>query len=187
MHWIDWCIAIIPLIAILGLAVYSGRYIRGVVDFLAAGRVAGRYVISVGDMASGLSVMLLVAMCEQKYQIGYGIDFWAKIIVPAGIIFSLTGYCTYRWRETKALSFGQFLEMRYNRPFRIFAAALRTASEMIANALSPAIAVNFFIYFLKLPHTFTVCGVEITTFSFILVTLIILALICIWPDGSPCC
>lgn len=87
MHWIDWCIAIIPLIAILGLAVYSGRYIRGVVDFLAAGRVAGRYVISVGDMASGLSVMLLVAMCEQKYQIGYGIDFWAKIIVPAGIIF----------------------------------------------------------------------------------------------------
>lgn len=183
VHWIDWCIAIIPLIAILGLAVYSGRYIRGVVDFLAAGRVAGRYVISVGDMASGLSVMLLVAMCEQKYQIGYGIDFWAKIIVPAGIIFSLTGYCTYRWRETKALSFGQFLEMRYNRPFRIFAAALRTASEMIANALSPAIAVNFFIYFLKLPHTFTVCGVEITTFSFILVTLIILALICIWPGG----
>ena len=132
MHWIDWCIAIIPLIAILGLAVYSGRYIRGVVDFLAAGRVAGRYVISVGDMASGLSVMLLVAMCEQKYQIGYGIDFWAKIIVPAGIIFSLTGYCTYRWRETKALSFGQFLEMRYNRPFRIFAAALRTAAAELA-------------------------------------------------------
>ena len=92
MHWIDWCITIIPLIAILGLAVYSGRYIRGAVDFLAAGRVAGRYVISVGDMASGLSVMLLVAMCEQKYQIGYGIDFWAKIIVPVGIIFSLTGY-----------------------------------------------------------------------------------------------
>lgn len=183
MHWIDWCITIIPLIAILGLAVYSGRYIRGAVDFLAAGRVAGRYVISVGDMASGLSVMLLVAMCEQKYQIGYGIDFWAKIIVPVGIIFSLTGYCTYRWRETKVLSFGQFLEMRYNRSFRIFAAALRTASEMIANALSPAIAVNFFIYFLKLPHTFTVCGVEITTFSFILVILIILALICIWPGG----
>ena len=183
VHWIDWCIAIIPLIAILGLAVYSGRYIRGVVDFLAAGRVAGRYVISVGDMASGLSVMLLVAMCEQKYQIGYGIDFWAKIIVPAGIIFSLTGYCTYRWRETKALSFGQFLEMRYNRPFRIFAAALRTASEMITNALSPAIAVNFFIYFLKLPQMFTICGVEITTFSFILVTLIVLAMICIWPGG----
>ena len=104
-------------------------------------------------------------------------------MVPVGIIFSLTGYCTYRWRETKALSFGQFLEMRYNRPFRIFAAALRTASEMITNALSPAIAVNFFIYFLKLPQMFTICGVEITTFSFILVTLIVLAMICIWPGG----
>ena len=50
MHWIDWCIMIIPLIIILGAAIYSGKYVRGVVDFLAAGRVAGRYVISVGDL-----------------------------------------------------------------------------------------------------------------------------------------
>ena len=33
MHWIDWCIVIDPLAALLALAVYSGRYVRGVVDF----------------------------------------------------------------------------------------------------------------------------------------------------------
>ena len=111
MHWIDWCIMIIPVIVILGLAIYSGKYVRGVVDFLAAGRVAGRYVISVGDLTAGLSVITLVALCEAKYQTGYGVDFWGKLVAPLGVIFSLTGYCVYRWRETKALSFGQFLEI----------------------------------------------------------------------------
>ena len=103
--------------------------------------------MSVGDLMSGLSVITLVALCESKYQTGYGVEFWGKLFAPVGIIFSLTGFCVYRWRETKALSFGQFLEMRYNRAFRIFASTLRTISEMMTNALGPAIAVNFFIYF----------------------------------------
>ena len=183
MHWVDWAIMLVPLLMVLGMAFYSGRYVRGVADFLAAGRVAGRYVMSVGDLISGLSVITLVALCESKYQTGYGVEFWGKLFAPVGIIFSLTGFCVYRWRETKALSFGQFLEMRYNRAFRIFASTLRTISEMVTNALGPAIAVNFFIYFLNLPRHFTVFGLSIPMFGFILVVLMTAALICIWPGG----
>ena len=40
MHWIDWLIVTVPVSIVLFLAVYSKRYVRGVVDFLAAGRVA---------------------------------------------------------------------------------------------------------------------------------------------------
>ena len=38
MHWIDWCITLIPLTVIVGMAIHSRKYIRGIVDFLAAGR-----------------------------------------------------------------------------------------------------------------------------------------------------
>ena len=41
MHWVDWAIMLVPLLMVLGMAFYSGRYVRGVADFLAAGRVAG--------------------------------------------------------------------------------------------------------------------------------------------------
>ena len=78
MSWIDWIIVIVPLVGILGLAWYAKRYARGVVDYLAAGRVAGRYVICVGDMVAGLSVITLVAGVEQHYQTGYGVAFWNR-------------------------------------------------------------------------------------------------------------
>lgn len=88
MHWVDWAIMLVPLLMVLGMAFYSGRYVCGVADFLAAGRVAGRYVMSVGDLMSGLSVITLVALCESKYQTGYGVEFWGKLFAPVGIIDS---------------------------------------------------------------------------------------------------
>ncbi len=68
MHWIDLLIVTIPTVLVLWMALYSGRYAKGVVDFLATGRAAGRYVISVGDVSSALSVVwLLGTECTPEY------------------------------------------------------------------------------------------------------------------------
>ena len=183
MHLIDWIIVIVPVVSILWLAVYSRRFVRGVVDFLAAGRVAGRYVLSAGDMTSSLGIITLVALVESKYQVGYALTFWEYLTVPVGIIMGLTGYCTYRFRETRSLSIGQFLEMRYNRSFRIVAASLRTLSEMLTNAIGPAIAANFFIYFLGLPHRVMIFGLALPTFALLVGFVLCLCLVVIWPGG----
>lgn len=183
MHWIDWAITIIPVIFVLWLALYSRKYVRGVVDYLAAGRVAGRYVISVGNLEASLGVITLVALVEAKYQTGYGLLFWQSILAPVGILMALTGYCVYRFRETRALSIGQFLEMRYNRPFRIFAATLRTVSEMLTNAIGPAIAANFFIYFLGLPHRIAIFGMSVPSFAVVVALVLTMAMVVMWPGG----
>ena len=44
MTWIDWAIILVPLCIVMFMGVYSRRYIRGVTDYLAAGRVCGRPV-----------------------------------------------------------------------------------------------------------------------------------------------
>ena len=111
MHWIDWLITLLPLTFILGFAFYSHYYVHGVADYLAAGRVAGRYVISVSGMETSLGVITLVALVEIRYQTGYAFGFWENLAAPVGIIMALTGFCVYRFRETRALSIGQFLEM----------------------------------------------------------------------------
>ena len=151
MTLVSWLIVIIPMVFIFGAAFYSRKYIRDVADYLACGRVAGRYVISVGDLTSGLSVITLVAMCEQNYQCGMAMGFWGAVATPVGLFMALTGYCIYRFRQTRSLSIGQFLEQRYSRSFRIVAAIIRTIAEMVTNSIGPAVAVRFFHLFCGSP------------------------------------
>ena len=183
MHWIDWCIVIIPVLAVFSLAVYSKKFVRGVVDYLAAGRVAGRYVITVGDMTAGLGIITLVALVEANYQTGIAVSFWNIITTPVGILVGLTGFCIYRFRESKALSNGQFLEMRYSRSFRIIASSIRLIAEMLCNSIGPAVAANFFIYFFGLPHKVMIWGYLIPTFAFVVALVLIFAMIIILPGG----
>ncbi|MBP5545010.1 MAG: sodium:panthothenate symporter [Kiritimatiellae bacterium] len=183
MHPLDWLIMLVPLAAVLGFAIHARKYARDAVDFLAAGRVASRYVICVGDLAAGLSVINIVASCEATYKVGSAMGFWNTITMPLGMFLALTGYCTYRWRASRALSFGQFVEMRYNRSFRVFCAVLRNIAEMVTNAIGPAIAANFFIYFLGLPHKIHVLGVNLPCFAILVGVSLVLATLAIWPAG----
>ena len=184
MEIADWLIVIIPLIFIIGAAFYSGRYARSVVNYLAAGRVAGRYVISVGELTAALSVITLVAGTESQYQTGYGVGFWQKITVPVSIVLGLTGFCTYRWRETRCLSKGQFIELRYgSKFFRVVTAVVSTISEMITNAIGPAIAANFFIYYMGLPHRVMIFGISLPCYGILVALCLTLATILIWPAG----
>jgi Na+/proline symporter len=183
MTLLSWLIALIPLAFIMWIGFYSRRFIRDVSDYLASGRLAGRYVISVGDLAAGLSVLVLVAMCEQNYQTGMALGFWNALIVPIGIFMSLSGYCIYRFRQTRCLSGGQFMEMRYSRNFRIVACTIRTLAEMVVNAISPAVAVRFFIYFIGIKPHFHLLGFTLPTYGIFVFGCLVVALFLILPAG----
>ena len=184
MNLWDWLIVIIPVTFVYCVGLWSRRYVRSVADFLSAGRCCGRYVINVGDIANALSIIGIAAAIEMFYNTGFAISFWQNLMLPMSIIMGLTGFCFYRFRETKSLSFGQFLEMRYSRAFRIFAAALRSLSEIIANSIMPAIAARFFIYFLDLPRYFNVCGIRVSTFVVLMVFCLSIAISIICFGGT---
>ena len=180
----DWLIVIVPTLFVLGMGLYSRRYLRDVTTFLSSGRVCGRYVISVGDIASGLSVIGLMRYVEVHYKTGFATAFWTSLLLPVGVVLGLFGYVTYRFRETKSQSIGQFIEMRYSRKLRIFAAALRSTSEMLANMILPALAARFFIYFLDLPHKVQFLGMTFSTFHLIMLFCLFLAISIICMGGA---
>ncbi len=184
MSLLDWLIVIIPVIAVLGVGMYSRRYIRSVTDYLAAGRICGRYVLSIGDVANALSIITLLAFVEVHYKTGFALAFWQQLTMPISILMGLLGFCHYRFRETKAMSLGQFLEMRYSRPFRIFAAALRSLSEIIANMIMPALAARFFMYMLDLPTKFNFLGLQLDTYTGIILICLTLAISIICMGGT---
>ena len=178
-----WLFVLVCFGFVMYMAFYSRKYIRDAVDFLAAGRVGGRYVLSVAGMESALGMMALISLVEMKYQSGLSLEFWNVFLLPLGMILSLTGFCIYRYRQTRSLSLGEFLERRYNRPLRIFAMILRTSAEMLTNTIGPAIAARVFIYLFDWPAKLHFWGLTIDTFMLVMAVTLLLALTIISCGG----
>ena len=184
MVWFDWLILVLPVLLVVAAGLRIRRHVRGVADFLSAGRLCNRYVLCMGDGANALSILGLVTFIEIRYRTGFAVAFWEAALAPLGVFLGLLGYVSYRFRETRAMSLGQFLEMRYSRRFRVFAAALRSLAEMLANAIMPAISVRFFLGLLDLPPTLRVAGLEISTYVALLALFLGLALTLVCCGGT---
>lgn len=165
MGLFDWIIVAFMLALVAGIGLYTQRFVKGVADFLAAGRVAGRYVVSVSSGEAGLGLISVVAIWEMYYKSGFAVGFWSAIGTPIALLMTITGYCIYRYRETRAMTMGQLLEIRYSRRFRIFAGCLSALSGIINYGLFPAVGARFVVYFCGLPPQLTVLGMQWPTFA----------------------
>ena len=176
MHWIDWLLVLCPLVLVAWIGIKTQKYVKGVADFLSASRVAGRYVVCVASGEAAMGLISLVGMFEVFFNSGLAYNFWGQISDPLGIIFLLTGFCIYRYRESRAMTMGQFLEIRYNRPFRIYAGILQSISGVINYAIFPADGARFLVYFCDLPITVCLFGSwTIPTFMIVMAIFLTLA------------
>ncbi len=184
MYWLDWLIVAMGLLIVIAIGLRTQRYVKGVADFLTAGRVAGRYVLCVAGAEAAMGLISLVAMYENYYQSGFAYGFWGAVASPIFIILGLTGYCVYRFRETRAMTMGQFLEMRYSRRFRLFAGILQSTSGILNYALFPAVGARFIVYFCDLPVELNVGGWIFPTFAVLMAVFLAMAVIIATMGGQ---
>lgn len=182
--WIDYVVIAIPLVIVLYIGCRSRKYIRGVTDFLAAGRLGGRYVVAVASGESALGLVTVVASMDVMYNGGFAIGFWSRVGVPITMVLGLSGFCTYRFRETKALTLGQYLEMRYSRNFRILAAVLQSISGIMNYAIFPAVGGRFLMYYLNLPSQTTLWGWSFPTIGLLMASFLAVALFIVLLGGQ---
>src|SRR5512146_694108 len=110
-------------LVVLVIGFRSRKYTQSVADFLAAGRCARRYLLTVTAGAAGHAAVRVIGAFELVYRSGFTTYWWA-MLMPVNLFLTLTGFVVYRFRETRALTLGQFLEVRYSRRLRIFAGIL---------------------------------------------------------------
>ena len=157
LHWLDWTIVIGLIVLMTGSVTYFKRYSRSVADYLAANRCAGRYLISVADTMALVGAVLIIASFEAYYKAGFTFSWWGMM---GGVMFfvALSGWVQYRFRQTRAFTMAQFLEMRYGKTFRVFFGIQAFTTGILSFGIFPAVGGRFFKYFFGFPEKFIDIG-----------------------------
>lgn len=184
METIDWTIIGILAAVLVAIALYTRRYSLSVVDFLVANRCAGRYLLTIGEGAAGIGAISVVAQFELYYSSGFSPAMWEMLNIPLWLILSLSGWIIYRFRQTRALTMAQFLELRYGQSFRIFAGFIAFIAGVVNYGIFPAVTARFFLYVFGWPQSYNVGGFDVSTFATIMLVLIGLALFMILNGGQ---
>lgn len=182
MTVLDWIIVVIVFTFVVGIAIITNKYTLSVADFLSASRCAKRYLLCVADGMSALGAISVIAFFELYYSAGFTAAWWHMIVSPVIIIMAMSGWIIYRFRETRALTLAQFIEIRYSKKLRIFAGMLAWCAGVINFGIFPAVGARFFIHFCNLPAAIPFLG--ISTFAFIMFSLLAISILFVFLGGQ---
>lgn len=183
----DWLLVLALLMFMIGSAFTTRKYQTSVADFLVANRCAGRYLLGVSEGIASVGVVTVIGIFEIYYEAGFSLIWWAAVYNLALLGIAMSGWVVYRYRQTRAMTLAQLLEMRYSRRFRIFAGILIFISGTLNFGIFPAIGARFFQHFCGIGSwNVRIAGVlEIDLiYALILVILIGLALFFTFMSGQ---
>ncbi|HLP17649.1 MAG TPA: sodium:solute symporter [Bacteroidota bacterium] len=181
---IDWSIvALCMAVLIFGVSL-SKKYVRSVADFLSAGRTAGRYMITVSQGMAAIGAITIVGQWEMNYVAGFALRWWEFIMAVVLLGITVSGWVLYRFRQTRVLTIAQFLEIRYSKNFRIFAGILAFISGLLNFGIFPAVSAKFLIYFVGAPLSFSVAGMEVSTFPVVMAAFLLVSLYFVFTGGQ---
>lgn len=181
---IDWLIALISLIALFFVVRLSKTLVQSVADYLSAGRSAGRYMITVSQGIAFVGAITIVGQWEMNYVAGFVLRWWEFIMAVVLLVITVSGWVVYRFRQTRALTIAQFLEIRYSRNFRIFAGILAFVSGLLNFGVFPSVVSRFMIYFCGLPLSFDFLGIEISTYPVVMAAILLVSLYFVFAGGQ---
>ncbi len=181
---IDWLIVVVCLAILFFVVRLSKSFVKSVVDFLSAGRTAGRYMITVSQGMAAIGAITIVGQWEMNYVAGFALRWWEFTMAVVLLIITVSGWVIYRFRQTRALTIAQFLEIRYSRNFRIFAGILAFISGLLNFGIFPAVSARFIIYFCGFPLDFQIMGLSIPTFPVVMASFLLISLYFVFSGGQ---
>lgn len=164
MSFLDWLMVSLPLAIVIVAGLRARRYVKGVADFVSANRSAGRYLLSIARGEFQAGAVVFVAYFEIISHAGFTYTWWMWMTIPFTTLLGIFGFVTYRYRETRAMTLGQFFEIRYSKAFRLFAGLLGFVAGLLNFGIIPAVGARCLVYFLGLPETVTILSVTMPTF-----------------------
>jgi len=160
MTMLDWWVVGGVMALFLSMAYMANRLSTSVSDYLVAGRCAGRYMLTVASGTEWIGAIHIVAMFQIYYKTGLNGLWWVMLTSPILVYLAISGLGIFRFRETRAMTLSQFLEMRYSPGVRIAAGVVTWVTGVLNFAIFPAVSAKVMITLLGLPKEFALAGME---------------------------
>jgi SSS family solute:Na+ symporter len=184
LTWIDILVIAVPFGIVLAVSTILKGYVRSVADFLAAGRCAGRYLICTANAELGAGATGMVQALEVFAAAGFTTYLWASFEIVIMMTLALNGVVSYRFRETRSLTFHQFFEVRYSKGVRMLASFLSFFSGAISFAIQPVLGARFIVYFCNFPPYVHLGSMQIETAGVLMLILLSVALYMTMTGGQ---
>lgn len=171
-------------VGVIGFGAFTQQYMKSVADFLAAGRSAGRYLITISYGVANIGAITVLAFFEQNYEAGATLMWWESLLQLGLLVAMLSGWVVYRFRRTRCLTLAEFFERRYSRGFRVFAGVMAFVAGVLNFSIFPLVGSKFFVYFCGLPAQMTLLGVPVPTHVPLMILLLGIAIWFVFTGGQ---
>jgi solute:Na+ symporter, SSS family len=161
MKVLDWTLLVFLFTGLFLVALWCRKYVRGVADFVLAGRKVGMFLGLSTGTAEGIGLISIANFAQQGYLHGFSY-IWIVLInmiifIP---VFGIMGFGIKRYRATKVQTLPQYYEMRYGKGVRLLAGIALTLGGVLNLAIFPIISSWFLTAFLGFPEYVHLFGIS---------------------------
>ncbi len=184
MHFIDWTIVAATLALVVGVALYTRRFVKSVADFLAAGRCAGRYLLANarGESDSGLANTM--SKFEMVLVAGLVMNFLGKSAGAGAPARRHHGICRLPLSRNPRPHARAISRDALQPPVPALHGRARISLGHSELRHLSAISARFFIYFLNLPTHVGIAGFDVSVFAIIMFSYLLITVFLVTIGGQ---
>ncbi|MFH1616442.1 MAG: sodium:solute symporter family protein [Planctomycetota bacterium] len=176
LNLVDGFIVIIMFCALTVVGMRVRKFVRGVEDFLVAGRKMRKWIGLSTSNAEAIGLIGIAAISQQGFLHGYSFVWIALIWISVyGVIYGIFGFGIERFRASRAITLAEYFEMRYSRKLRILTGIIMAVGGILNMAIFPVIGAKFLVAFTGIPESIQALGLQVKTIWLLMVILLSLA------------
>lgn len=154
LHWIDIAIVLAYIGGTILIGLLSRTAIKGISDFLVAGRTLNVQMGVATYVATGLGLVTVMYFAEEGFKNGFA-PFLVGVLATVVFVFiGKTGFVVSRLRYLQVMTVPEFYEIKYTRGVRLLGGLLLALAGTLNMGLFPILGSRFVVGFTGLPKEY---------------------------------
>ena len=147
LSWIDLTIVMVYVGATILVGTLARTAIKGISDFLVAGRTLKTHMAVATMVSTGLGLVTVMYFAEEGFENGFALFIVGVIATLVHIVIGKTGFIVSRLRHLQVMTVPEFYEVKYSRGVRLLGGIILALAGTLNMGLFPILGSKFVVGF----------------------------------------